>query len=83
MADAERDWSHLVSTEPDGTCRVEIVDEDGVPYPVARKLTPGQAQRLVERIAQEAHTEQRPVKEVIRDPSFMAATIITIKRLQI
>jgi hypothetical protein len=83
MAEAERDWSHVVSTEPDGTCRVEIVDEDGVQYPVARQLTPAQARRLVERIAEEARTERRPVKEVIRDPSFMAATVITIKRLRI
>ena len=76
------DWSHVIETEADGTCRVEIVDEDGVQYPVARQVTPGQARRLVERIAEEAQSEGRPVKDVIRDPSFMAATVITIKRLQ-
>ena len=76
------DWSHLIQTEPDGTCRVEIVDEDGVQYPVARQVSPGQAKRLVERIAEEAQSEGRPVKDVIRDPSFMAATVIMIKRLQ-
>jgi hypothetical protein len=72
----------VIQADPDGTCRVEIVDEDGVPYPVARQVTPGQAKRLVERIAEEAQSEGRLVKDVIRDPSFMAATVITIKRLQ-
>jgi hypothetical protein len=76
------DWSHLIHAEADGTCRVEIVDEDGVQYPVARQVTPGQARRLVERIAEEAQTERRLVKDIIRDPSFMAATVIMIKRLQ-
>ena len=76
------EWSHLIHAEADGTCRVEIVDEDGVAYPVARQVTPGQAKRLVERIATEAHNEGRLVKDVIRDPSFMAATVIMIKRLQ-
>ena len=81
MPQAEPSWSHLIHTDPDGTCRVEIVDEDGVQYPVARQVTPAQARRLVERIGEEARTESRPIKEVIRDPSFMAATVITIKRL--
>ena len=76
------DWSHVIHAESDGTCRVEIVDEDGVQYPIARQVTPGQAKRLVERIAEEAQTEGRPVKDVIRDPSFMAATVIMVKRLQ-
>ena len=76
------DWSHVIHTEPDGSCRVEIVDEDGVQYPVARQVTPGQAKRLVERIAEEAQTAGRLVKDVIRDPSFMAPTVIMIKRLQ-
>jgi hypothetical protein len=76
------EWSHVIETEADGTCRVEIIDEDGVQYPVARQVTPGQARRLVERIAAEAQSEGRLVKDVIRDPSFMAATVIMIKRLQ-
>ena len=76
------DWPHVIQTEADGTCRVEIVDEDGVQYPVARQVSPGQAKRLVKRIAEEAQSEGRPVKDVIRDPSFMAATVIMIKRLQ-
>lgn len=74
------DWSHVVHTDPDGTCRVEVIDEDGVSYPVARLLTPAQAQRLIDRIAEEARTERRPIKQVIRDPAFMAATVITVKR---
>jgi hypothetical protein len=76
------DWSHVIHTEADGTCRVEVVDEDGVAYPVARLVTPGQAKRLVERIAEEAQSEGRLIRDVIRDPSFMAPTVIMIKRLQ-
>jgi hypothetical protein len=82
MAEPDPAWSPVIHTDPDGTCRVEIVDEDGVQYPVARQVTPRQARRLVERIAEEAHTEGRLVRDVIRDPSFMAATVIMIKRLQ-
>jgi hypothetical protein len=40
-----------------------------------------QAERLVQRIAAEAQTSARPIKVVIRDPYFMAATVITTKRL--
>jgi hypothetical protein len=43
-------------------------------------LTPGQAERLVQRIADEAREQRKPVKVVIRDPYFMAATVITLKR---
>jgi hypothetical protein len=74
-------WSHTVSQEPDGGYRVEITDEDGVVFPVARQVTPSQAERLVQRIAQEAVASGKPVKSVIRDPYFMAATVIMIKRL--
>ena len=81
MADGAGGWSHVVHPEPDGTCRVEVVDEDGVSLPVAREVSPKQAQRLIERIAEEAHSEGRPIREVIRDPAFMAATVITVKRL--
>ena len=79
---ADQAWSHQIHAEPDGSYRVEIVDEDGVTYPVARQVTQTQARRLVERIAEEAQAEGKPVKQVIRDPSFMAATVITIKRIQ-
>jgi hypothetical protein len=82
MAEAEAGWSPVIHTEPDGTCRVEIIDEDGVQFPIARQVTPGQARRLVERIAEEARTEGRLVKDVIRDPAFMAATVIMVKRVQ-
>jgi hypothetical protein len=73
-------WSHVLLQDGDGTCRVEIVDEDGVAFPMARQLTPGQAERLVQRIADEAREQRKPVKVVIRDPYFMAATVITLKR---
>jgi hypothetical protein len=36
----------------------------------------------LERIAAEADATRKPVKVVIRDPNFMAATIITVKRTQ-
>ena len=74
-------WSHAIIEEADGSCRVEITDEDGAMLPVARQVTRAQAERLVQRIANEADDSGKPVKVVIRDPYFMAATVITVKRL--
>jgi hypothetical protein len=73
-------WSHTILDEPDGTCRVEITDEDGEVFPVARQVTHGQAERLIQRIAEESRTSRKPIKLVIRDPYFMAATVIILKR---
>ncbi len=73
-------WSHAVIEDADGTCRVEVTDEDGEVFPVARQVTHGQAERLIERIAEESRTSRKPIKSVIRDPYFMAATVITLKR---
>src|SRR5438128_1397527 len=78
-----RSWSHAIYDDPDGTCRVEVTDEDGEVFPVARQVTRGQAERLIERIATESRSSRRPIKVVIRDPYFMAATVITLKRLAI
>jgi hypothetical protein len=74
-------WSHTVIDEPDGTCRVEVTDEDGASLPIARRLSRAQAAILVERITREARRERKPIKAIIRDPHFMAATVITVKRL--
>jgi hypothetical protein len=74
-------WSHSVVEEPDGTCRVEVTDEDGHVWPVARQVNRAQAQTLLQRITNEAEQSGRPVKVVIRDPYFMAAAVITVKRL--
>jgi hypothetical protein len=76
-------WSHTLHADPDGTFRVEVTDEDGETLPVARQVTNGQARTLIERIPREANASHRPVKEVIRDYQFMAASVITIKRLRI
>jgi len=73
-------WSYEILDEPDATCRVEVTDEDGAMLPVARQVSRGQAEKLIERIAREARREHKPVRAVIRDPYFMAATVITIKR---
>jgi|SRR5579859_5396894 len=73
-------WSHTVIDDSDGTCRVEITDEDGAVLPVARQVTRGQAELLVQRISAESKSSRKPVKVVIRDPYFMAATVITLKR---
>ncbi len=81
--DLDLDWSPILTEDPDGTFRVEIVDEDGVTYPVGRNLTRGQAERLVEVIAVESAASRRPAKSLIRDPNFMAATVLTVKRLRI
>src|SRR5713226_1982508 len=76
-------WSHAILDDPDGTCRVEITDEDGEVFPVARQVSPGQAERLIQRIAEESRSSRKPIKVVVRDPYFMAATVITLKRLPI
>jgi hypothetical protein len=80
VADEPLRWTHAIVTDPDGTYRVEITDEDGEVFPVARQVTHGQAERLVQRIATESRESHTPVKAVIRDPYFMAATVITLKR---
>jgi hypothetical protein len=74
-------WSSTVIDDPGGSCRVEITDEDGVILPIARQVSRDQAERLLQRIADEATESGRPIKVVIRDPYFMAATVIMIKRL--
>jgi hypothetical protein len=74
-------WSHALIQDPDGSVRVEITDEDGQAFPVGRRLGRGQAEALVQRIADEARTSGRPIKAVIRDAYFMAATVLTVKRL--
>jgi len=74
-------WSYAIVEDADGTCRIEVTDEDGIALPVARQVRRTQAERLVERIAAEAAATGKPIKAVIRDPYFMAATVITIKRL--
>ena len=76
-------WSHSILEDPDGTCRVEVTDEDGEVFPVARQVSRGQAERLIQRIAEESRTSRKPIKVVVRDPYFMAATVITLKRLPI
>ena len=75
------EWSYAVHQEPDGTCRVEVTDEDGEVLPIARQVSQAQAERLIQRISDEAQARTRPIKTVIRDPYFMAAKVIMIKRL--
>jgi hypothetical protein len=74
-------WSYAVLEESDGTCRVEVTDEDGAMLPIARQVSPAQAEKLIQRVSSEAETTSRPIKTVIRDPYFMAATVIMVKRL--
>ena len=64
----------------DGSFRLDVTDEDGATLPVARQVSRAQADLLVERIKREARAERKSIKSVIRDPYFMAATVITIKR---
>lgn len=73
-------WSHAVYEDSDGTYRVEVTDESGATLPVARRVTRGQAGLLIQRIRAEAEACAKPVSDVIRDPWFMAATIVTVKR---
>jgi hypothetical protein len=74
-------WTHSLVLDADGSYRVEVTDEDGVTLPVARQVTRTQAETLIRRIAVEADESRKPIKAVIRDPFFMAATVITVKRL--
>ncbi len=83
MHSESANWSHSILEDPDGTCRVEVTDEDGEVFPVARQVSRGQAERLIQRIAEESRTSRKPIKVVVRDPYFMAATVITLKRLPI
>ena len=83
VEDANQDplaWSPQISQEEDGTYRVAITDEDGVTYPVGRKLTSGQAGLLVLWIQKEHEKSGRRVAEVIRDPEFMASSILVVKQ---
>ena len=74
-------WSYAIHDDADGTCHVEVKDEDGADFPVARQVTRAQVEQLVQRIVDEARDSARPIKTVIRDPYFMAATVIMVKRL--
>ena len=76
-------WSYEILEDGDGTFRVEVTDEEGAMLPIARQVTRGQAEKLIARIKLEADSERKPIKSVIRDPYFMAATVITIKRQRI
>lgn len=80
MTAEETPWSYELIEEADATFRVEVTDEDGAMLPIARQVTRRQAEKLVQRIATEANRERKPIKAIIRDPYFMAATVITIKR---
>jgi hypothetical protein len=76
-------WSYELVPEADELFRIDVTDEDGALLPIARQVTRGQAEKLVEKIAVEARQTRKPIKVVIRDPYFMAATVITIKRQRI
>ena len=76
-------WSYELVDETDDLFRIEVTDEDGALLPIARQVTRGQAQRLIEKVSDEAKRTKKPIKAVIRDPFFMAATVITIKRQRI
>jgi hypothetical protein len=73
-------WRHELLQDPDGTYRLEIVDEHGEPFPVARQVSEGQAKELLKIIGQEAQRRGALVADVIRDPGFMAPVVISLKR---
>lgn len=74
------DWSHELVPEVGGTVRLEINDEWGERYPVARGINPRQAALLLTAIEAEATRRRYAIAEVIRDPDFMAPTILALKR---
>jgi hypothetical protein len=73
-------WSHDLLRDSDGSYRLEILDERGERFPVARQISEGQARRLLRVIEQEAQRRGTPVADVIRDPGFMAPVVISLKR---
>lgn len=75
-----RSWTHELLPDEDGSFRVEVIDEEGVRFPIGRKLTESQARLLVRRVAAEVEASGRPSSAVIRDAPFMSATILTVKR---
>ena len=72
-------WSHELLPDPDGTYRLEILDERGGRLPVARQITSNQAQLLLQAIEREANRRRFAIAEIIRDPDFMARTVIAVK----
>ena len=74
------DWSHELVPEPGGTFRLEINDEWGERFPVARGINARQATLLLKAIEDEANRRRYAIAEVIRDPDFMAPAIIALKR---
>jgi hypothetical protein len=73
-------WGHELLPDPDGSYRLEILDERGERYPIARGVTQGQANLLLQAIEREATRRRYAIAEIIRDPAFMAPTIIAVKR---
>ena len=62
-------WSHDLIPEADGSCRLEILDERDERWPLARQISPAQAQALLAAIEQEATQRRCAIAEVIRDPA--------------
>ena len=73
-------WGHDLLRDPDGSYRLEILDERGERFPVARQISEGQAKQLLKVIGQEAERRGTLVADVIRDPGFMAPVVISLKR---
>ena len=73
-------WSHELLPDADGAYRLEILDERGGRLPVARQVSLAQAKLLLKAIEQEATRRRFAIAEIIRDPDFMAPTVIGIKR---
>ena len=73
-------WGHDLLRDADGSYRLEIIDERGERFPVARQVSEGQAKQLLNVIGQEALHRDALVADVIRDPGFMAPVVISLKR---
>ena len=73
-------WGHELIPESDGSFRLEILDERDERFPVARQISADQAKRLLQAIEAEATRRRYAIAEIIRDPVFMAQTVIAIKR---
>lgn len=73
-------WSHELYQDPDGSYRLEVLDERGNRVPVARQVTEGQARQLLKAIEQEAKRRRYAIAEIVSDPEFMATAVMIVKR---
>src|SRR5918911_1590683 len=67
-------WSHELHQEPDGTYRLEVLDERGERVPVARQITESQA-KLSSGAVGDAHQRQLKYASILADYHLVVRTV--------